>query len=99
MIDWPANVTIIFCTATFKRTFQIEKALPLNVRLTLPYANIFHAVVDFNEGEKPLPAFLEGVMYGVMQRGHVCYGRARLPDGYFHCPRQEHGPRIWRGDR
>ena len=101
MIDWPEDVTVIFCITTFKRDYQIELALPLNVRHTLPYKNIFHAVVDFNEREKPLPAFLEGVMRLVMQRGHVCYGRARFPDGYFHCPSPRTRPTYlpWRSLR
>ena len=88
LIAWPDNVTVIFCTTTFNRNFQIKKALPLNVRLTWPYPNIFHAVVDFNEGEVPpqVPTFLESVLYEAVKRGHICYGHARLPDGIFHCP-------------
>ncbi len=84
-IGGPYDFHVCFCVVTFKRTYQLEKAIELNVATTWRFRKyITWMIADFNEGERVLEVLGDKVPFSIVRR-HVRLFRARQAWRYFDC--------------
>ena len=83
--DGQRNVAAL-CVTTFKRNFQAQASLPVNLALTWGLRNTFFwCVVDFNS-DHDLADHLLGNYSAAMTCGRLRYFRPERAWEAFHCP-------------